>query len=231
MTQQPLTRRSVVKAGAALSVVSTGTAIAMKAMAGQDPLVTLYRKYRRLVVERDTIMERGNAADQRFKAEFPEPPRVHLGTYRVEYGERKGETTEIYVYTEDDIRKFTLPFGELRGKGNATEAQRQRCERHLASLRDQKARHDEAYRRHGCQYWDEQGDAVHDRLWGVIRQMAETPATSLEGAAAKLRVVLDLGDDETARHGASIGECIHDHALVEGAHADLERLTKGRALS
>ena len=66
------------------------------------------------------------------------------------------------------------------------------------------------YRELGIDDWDEQTDPVHDRLFALEDQIAETPARSIAGIAVKLRICMFRDGD--------------DIDLVRAALRDAERL-------
>ena len=61
----------------------------------------------------------------------------------------------------------------------------------IFELRDKQARYEAAARRLGVPDLEAEAEAVDNQLLAVLHRIETTPARSLEGAAAKLRILLD----------------------------------------
>ena len=95
-----------------------------------------------------------------------------------------------------DVRTYNKDI-EDRASGDEDRAKRRAEGRARVRAWEVRYREREALERElGINDWDEQTDPVHDRLWALQGQMAETPAQSFAGVAAKLRLhVHDECDD------------------------------------
>ena len=69
---------------------------------------------------------------------------------------------------------------------------------------------------------DDASDALNREAWAAVDRMAETPAKSLAGAAAKLRIVLD-------EVGLPAGESYSDVPMLRDVLAVVERLAEAPA--
>ena len=88
----------------------------------------------------------------------------------------------------------------------------------IAELRDKQARYAAADKRLGVSDREAEAEAVDDQMLAVLDRIEATPACSLEGAAAKLRILLD---EQT---GLAAGQGKRDIPMVRDVLAVVERL-------
>ena len=186
-----LTRRDAIKAGAAATVTTAVALPALAAGAPADPVVALDKQ----LLEAIAKCEKSEAAFERAhsaaKAAYPPVPAELIG------------------------HDFIGSLGWLQ------EMSRNGCSYLIPAGKAHSAAIDEIYAQHGAAALDEVCNADGDRCWAVIKQMAKTPATSLQGAAVKLRIVVGAG------RGVDLEEASCDGQLIRDALAVVERRARG----